>query len=351
MTFGGTSATNVTVTNSTTMTAVTPAHAAGAVNVVVTNPDGQSGTKASGFTYTTPQPPAPTVTGVSPNTGPGAGGTSVTISGTNFVSGATVSFGGVAASNVNVTSGTSISAVTPAHAAGAVTVTVTNPDGQSGSLTNAFTYSGGETVLLADDFNNNSLNTSVWNNTNLFSGFTDTSLPVVEANQRLEIGPLLQGTGDSHYAGIRSVISYDFTNAYCYVQIVQPASSSTSADAMFTVGKDVNGYYRIFIEGSSLIFQKRISGTKTTLLTATFNATNDRFWRIRHEQSTGRVLFETAPDNGGVPGAWTIRFNEQWNTSAVPLGAILFEIKGGTWQPEATAPGKVIFDNFRAAKP
>ena len=351
VTFGGSSATTVTVTNSTTMTAVTPAHAAGAVNVVVTNPDGQSGTKANGFTYTTPQAPAPTVTGVSPNTGPGAGGTSVTISGTNFVSGATVSFGGVAASNVNVASGTSISAVTPAHAAGAVNVTVTNPDGQSGSLTNAFTYSGGETVLLADDFNNNSLNTAVWNNTNLFSGFTDTGLPVTEVNQRLEIGPLLQGTADSHYAGIRSVSSYDFTNAYCYVQIVQPASSSTSADAMFTVGKDVNGYYRIFIEGNSLIFQKRISGTKATLLTATFNATNDRFWRIRHEQSTGRVLFETAPDNGGAPGAWSIRYNEQWNTSAVPLGAILFEIKGGTWQAEATAPGKVIFDNFRAAKP
>ena len=351
VTFGGTSATNVSVTSSTSLTAVTPAHSAGAVNVAVINPDGQSGTKTNGYTYTTPSAPAPTVTGVSPNTGSTAGGTSVTITGTNFVSGATVSFGGVAASNVNVTSGTSITAVAPPQAGGAVTVTVTNPDGQSGSLANAFTYSGGETVLLADDFNNNSLNLSVWNKTNLFSGFTDTSLPVSEVNQRLEIGPLFQGTGDSHYAGIRSVNSYDFTNAYCYVQIVQPAASATTADAMLTVGKDVNGYYRIYIEGSSLIFQKRISGAKTTLLTATFNSTSDRFWRIRHEQSTGNVVFETAPDNGGVPGTWSIRYSEQWNTSAVPLAAILFEIKGGTWQPESTAPGKVIFDNFRAAKP
>ena len=36
---------------------------------------------------------APTVTGVNPNTGPAAGGTTVTITGTNFFVGATASFG------------------------------------------------------------------------------------------------------------------------------------------------------------------------------------------------------------------------------------------------------------------
>src|SRR5262249_24494140 len=38
--------------------------------------------------------PAPTVTSVTPNNGTAAGGTAVTIAGTNFVSGATVTFGG-----------------------------------------------------------------------------------------------------------------------------------------------------------------------------------------------------------------------------------------------------------------
>jgi hypothetical protein len=69
-----------------------------------------------------------------------AGGTGVTITGTNFVTGATVTFGGTAATNVAVTNSTTITATTPAHAAGAVTVTVTNPDTQSGSLANGFTY-------------------------------------------------------------------------------------------------------------------------------------------------------------------------------------------------------------------
>jgi hypothetical protein len=57
---------------------------------------------------------APTVTGISPNSGPTAGGTAVTITGTNFATGATVSFGGTAATNVVVVSSTSITATTPA---------------------------------------------------------------------------------------------------------------------------------------------------------------------------------------------------------------------------------------------
>jgi hypothetical protein len=84
----------------------------------------------------------PTVTKVSPATGTPAGGTAVTITGTLFATGATVTIGGTAATNVVVVSGASITATTPAGTAGAVTVTVTNPGAQSGSLANGFTYAG-----------------------------------------------------------------------------------------------------------------------------------------------------------------------------------------------------------------
>ena len=296
---------------------------------------------------------APVVNSVIPASGTTNGGTAVTISGNNFAAGATVTFGGAAATSNNVISGTTITVTTPPHALGAVNVVVTNPPGQSGTLVGGYAYTSGtpsETVLLADDFNDNSINTTKWNAANLFSGFTDTSLPVVETNQRIEIGPLPVGAGGSHYAGLRSSVGYDFTNAYCYVEAVQPATASTSADAMLTVGRDVNGYYRIYVEGSSIIFQKRIGSSKFTLLTATYNPTTDRYWRIRHEQASGRVLFETAPSTGSAPGTWSIRSNEAWDAGAIPLSAVLFEIKGGTWQPEGSAPGKVIFDNFRAAR-
>ena len=136
VTFGSAAATNVVMVSGTQITATTPAGGAGAVTVTVTNPGGQSGSLASAFTYIAP----PTVTSVSPNSGVPAGGTAVTITGTNFAAGATVKFGATAATNVVVVSGTQITATTPAGSAGAVTVTVTNSNGLSGSLASAFTY-------------------------------------------------------------------------------------------------------------------------------------------------------------------------------------------------------------------
>ena len=135
VTFGTTAASNVVVVSATSITASTPPGTAGAVTVSVTV-GGQSGSLANGFTYVG----LPTVTSVSPSNGPTAGGTAVTITGTNFATGATVTFGATAATNVVVVSGTSITASTPAGTVGAVTVTVTNPLAQSGSLPNGFTY-------------------------------------------------------------------------------------------------------------------------------------------------------------------------------------------------------------------
>ena len=78
--------------------------------------------------------------GVSPPSGPTAGGTSITITGSGFVAGATVTLGGTAASNVAVLNSTSITALTPAHAAGGVDVVVTNPNAQTGTNVGGFTY-------------------------------------------------------------------------------------------------------------------------------------------------------------------------------------------------------------------
>ncbi|MEX2230384.1 MAG: IPT/TIG domain-containing protein [Dehalococcoidia bacterium] len=84
---------------------------------------------------------APTITGTSYSFTLPTGGTIATIFGTNFVTGATVTFGGVASTSVTVVSATQVKAVTPAHALGTVDVTVTNPDGLSATMHNGFTYS------------------------------------------------------------------------------------------------------------------------------------------------------------------------------------------------------------------
>ena len=57
-TFGGTAASSVTFNSSTQLTATAPARAAGTVGVTVTNPGGQSATKASAFTYSATVTPA-----------------------------------------------------------------------------------------------------------------------------------------------------------------------------------------------------------------------------------------------------------------------------------------------------
>jgi outer membrane protein OmpA-like peptidoglycan-associated protein len=106
--------------------------------VIATNASSLSSTGASSNSAT-PSATTPTLGSLTPNNGLIAGGTTITITGTNFAAGASVAIGGVAATSVVVVSSTSITAVTPAHAVGVVDVSVT-VSGVSGSLINGFSY-------------------------------------------------------------------------------------------------------------------------------------------------------------------------------------------------------------------
>lgn len=84
---------------------------------------------------------APVIASVSPTSGPTNGFTSIMISGSNFTGATAVSFSGIPASGFTVDSDTQITAVSPAHAAGTVDVTVTTPGGTSAaSSQDQFTY-------------------------------------------------------------------------------------------------------------------------------------------------------------------------------------------------------------------
>jgi formylglycine-generating enzyme required for sulfatase activity len=87
----------------------------------------------------TPYPSAPSVTSITPNAGLTSGGTTVTITGTDFWSPISVSIGGLAATSVDLLSTMQLTAVTPAGAEGAANVSVTTPWG-TGLLANGFTY-------------------------------------------------------------------------------------------------------------------------------------------------------------------------------------------------------------------
>ena len=83
----------------------------------------------------------PTVSSVSPSAGAARGGTSVTVTGTGLSAATSVDFGSTAATNLAEVSTTEVTATSPVHAPGTVTVTVTTPEGTSATSTaDRFTF-------------------------------------------------------------------------------------------------------------------------------------------------------------------------------------------------------------------
>ncbi len=133
---GGILADTITYVSPTTITARTPAHAAGAVTVTVTFPGGKQAIKSNAYSFVAT---ALSITAVTPASGSVQGGTAVSISGSAFQAGATVTFGDAAAT-VTFLDAQTLTAVSPAHAAGAVDVVVTNPGGATARRTSGFTF-------------------------------------------------------------------------------------------------------------------------------------------------------------------------------------------------------------------
>jgi hypothetical protein len=140
VTFNGAPATGLSGITATSITCVTPGGTAGPASVIVTTPSG-SNLANSLYTYQA----APTVTNVAPPSGPLAGGTSITITGTNLLGATGVTVGGTAATTVVVLSATSITCVTPLGTLGAASVLVTTASGTNGANT-LFTYVAAPTL-------------------------------------------------------------------------------------------------------------------------------------------------------------------------------------------------------------
>jgi hypothetical protein len=126
----------------------------GSRNVTVTNPDSQSSTLSNGFTVTTAgPPPPPTLSSVNPTSGAqGQNLTGVILTGSNFQSGATCSFGaGITVNSCAFNSATQLTGnITIGSTAtlGSRNITVTNPDSQSSTLSNSFTVTALPAISL-----------------------------------------------------------------------------------------------------------------------------------------------------------------------------------------------------------
>ncbi len=164
--------------------------------------------------------PAPTVTSISPTSGSINGGTSVTITGTNFAAGASVKFGGTLATVVTVVNSTTIAATTPAHAAGAVNVVVTNPDGLSGTLTNGYTYTDAGTISFVQADSGPST---------IKTGETSVAVAYSNAQTAGNLNVVAVGWGDTTSA----ISSVTDTKGNTYTRAVGPTSNNGLQQAIY----------------------------------------------------------------------------------------------------------------------
>jgi len=189
----------------------TPAGTAGAADVrVVTAEAGYGdillGERTGGFTYVAPEPPF-AVTGVSPASGLTTGGEPITITGKGFSGGSvpSVTLGGTAATDIAVVNDTTITAMTPSHAAGSVGVSVTH-DGVEATRASAYTFNQGYwlTVTTQRPADIGSLASPGAIRTPLFGGWATT-----DDRDRSDVGISHNGYSGGVNCGQRSVFRQD----------------------------------------------------------------------------------------------------------------------------------------------
>lgn len=194
--------------------------------------------------------PAPRLTGISPTSGPAAGGTSITITGTGFTGATAVNFAGTPDTAIAVTGDTSITLTTPPSAAGTDDVTVTGPGGTSAdSASFQFTFVPAPVVMLLDPDNGpvaggNSITITGTGLTGVSSvvfgdqatGFTvngDTSITAFVPPSDSGVDNV--GVTVSSIGGVSSPLQYSYTGAAAGTPGAPTIGTATAGDTTATV--------------------------------------------------------------------------------------------------------------------
>jgi hypothetical protein len=251
---GSTPGFTYTTTNNGNQVAYNPGVSAGAVSPTSTQAVSHVSDAASLLLV---PPPNPTVTSVSPSGGPIAGGTSVTVTGTNFTGATAVNFGATPGTAVVVNGGgTSLTVTSPAAPAGTVNVTVVTPAGTSTtSAADNFTFFAVPTV------------TAVTPNTGTTSG--GSSVTVTGTN--------LTGATAVKF-GTASGTNVVVNGAGTSLAVTSPAGTAGTADVTVTTP----------------------GGTSATSAADHFTYQNSGYWMVGNDG--GIFSFGGAPYEGSLPG-------------------------------------------------
>ena len=205
--------------------------------------------------------PALKVSAISPNTGTANGGTAATVTGAGFLSGATLTIGGTAATGVTVVSSTSITVRTPAHAAGAADVVVKNTNNQVGTLSGGYTYTSGTAAgppsapagaTFFDNFSSGSLDTSKWIPSNWGAPgggtFVPSYLDFSSGMLRIKVTQTNSGGGVASVGGeLQSKKAFGF-GTYEWVMRASSTSSTPTGSGVAVSGQISSGF--IFVNNS-----------------------------------------------------------------------------------------------------
>ena len=255
VTFGSTAATSFTILDDGDLTATAPAGSAGTVHITVTTNNGTSSTSsADQFTWLSTA--VPSITSLSPSSGTTAGGTSVSITGTNFTSASAVLFGGIAAASFTVNSSTSITATSPPLPAGSYGVTVTTPSGTSASSTFTVSAASVPTVSsLGTSSGTTAGGTSVAITGTNFTGAVGVYFGGVAASSfTINSSTSITATSPPQFAGTYdiTVVTYAGTSALSSSdRFAYSVGSSASISSLGTTTGSTGGATSVTINGSN----------------------------------------------------------------------------------------------------
>ena len=267
------SATNVVVVNATTLTAdVPPWFSDTDLSLIVTNPNGLSVTAANAITYAQP----PGFNFISPATASTAGNTIVSLTGWGFTRSSQILFDGIVAPLVSYSDPWHISVRVPAHAAGAVDVTISNPQGLTGVRQRAFTYVAGCAITVSP------------------LAITDFAT-----------------TGGTFSVAVTAAPGCAWTSSSwpSWLRITQGGSGNGNGTVTFIADANQGAERTVFVSvaGQGLIFTQR--GTCTI-------ATSPATASVGASGGTGAVTITTS----GSACAWTATSDAPWLTVATPSG-------------------------------
>ncbi|HEY1404469.1 MAG TPA: S8 family serine peptidase, partial [Pyrinomonadaceae bacterium] len=198
---------------------------------------------------------------------------------------------------------------------------VTNPGAGSPNL---LAYAG---ITISDDFNDSSRDASKW------LAPTATDITVTEQNSSLQITPAATAT---NYGGYLSAINVDLTDSRISVQATA-AQRIDGFGSYFVLGQSAGNNLAFGIGGQNLVMQQEVGGVVTSTLIL-YNATQHRYWRIRHNRADDTVNWEVSA-NGAT---WTVLRSAPRPFSITNLQIVLTAGKWLATTPTTTA----TFDNL-----